>query len=544
MSAAFRPEHVEIGETAQLAGTIDVIENLGHETYVFVDTADGRVCVVVDRALRPRTGEAVRLVECGRSTCTCSMPRPACGLRVTAAAMNPPAAQSRPLVDWLNANFKHWSLLPAVVVFVALTRYPIVNLLRMSVSTIEFRGRHASSGRSPGPQLGRAPDRPGLGPTVVNTLIFVVAAVIVEMVLGLALALLVGGMTRGKGLMRTIMIIPILVPPVAIGSMFKLMYQLRLRAVQPDRWAWSDWVPSAGSARPSLALWSVVLVDIWHWVPFVFLILFAAVEGLPKEVLEAGRVDGATRWQLLWRVTLPLLMPAITVAFLFRAILAFKAFDEVFLLTGGGPGTSSELLSLHLYKVFFEQNQLGYGAMLSVFTIVGVLMLLAAAGSSWPRAPMSTDRRIAVDVIRRGVLDARACARASSAGSCRLAIVLVVGPFLWILMNSFKTQIAILSGAWIFTPTLDSYEDVLFSRRSDFVNGLYTSLIVATVSTAIVLVIGTLARLLAASLSLGALGRGGLLGWMLAFHVIPVSRWSGRGTSCSRNWGCTTRARR
>jgi len=122
-----------------------------------------------------------------------------------------------------------------------------------------------------------------------------------------------------------------------------------------------------------------VLVDVWHWVPFVFLILFAAVEGLPREVLEAGRVDGATRWQLLWRVTLPLLMPAITVAFLFRAILAFKAFDEVFLLTGGGPGTSSELLSLHLYKVFFEQNQLGYGAMLSVFTIVGVMLLLGAA---------------------------------------------------------------------------------------------------------------------------------------------------------------------
>ena len=81
-------------------------------------------------------------------------------------------------------------------------------------------------------------------------------------------------------------------------------------------------------------------------------------------------------------------MPAITVAFLFRAILAFKAFDEVFLLTGGGPGTSSELLSLHLYKVFFEQNQLGYGAMLSVFTIVGVLMLLAAG-----RKLVATKRR-------------------------------------------------------------------------------------------------------------------------------------------------------
>jgi multiple sugar transport system permease protein len=288
-----------------------------------------------------------------------------------------PQRRPRGFVDWLNATFRHWSLLPAVLAFVVLTGYPIVNLLRMSVSTIEFRGGQELWSFTPGRNWSALVSDPGLAPTVVNTLIFVAAAVIAEMVLGLALALVVGSMTRGKGLMRTLMIVPILVPPVAIGSMFKLMYNhdfglfnqiLAVVGLGPVSWLGS----------PSLALWSVVLVDVWHWVPFVFLILFAAVEGLPREVLEAGRVDGATRWQLLWRVTLPLLMPAITVAFLFRAILAFKAFDEVFLLTGGGPGTSSELLSLHLYKVFFEQNQLGYGAMLSIFTIVGVLLLLSA----------------------------------------------------------------------------------------------------------------------------------------------------------------------
>ena len=206
------------------------------------------------------------------------------------------------LVDSLNANFKHWSLLPAVVVFVVLTVYPIVNLLRMSLSTIEFRGGSEIWSFTPGRNWDALLSDPGLGPTVVNTLMFVCAAVIVEMVLGLGLALLVGGMTRGKGVMRTVMIIPILVPPVAIGSMFKLMFNhdfglfnqiLEGIGLGPVSWLGS----------PSLALWSVVLVDIWHWVPFVFLILFAAVEGLPREVLEAGRVDGANRWQLLWRVT-------------------------------------------------------------------------------------------------------------------------------------------------------------------------------------------------------------------------------------------------
>jgi len=291
--------------------------------------------------------------------------------------VTPLPRRPRGAVGWLNATFRHWSLAPAVLLLVLLTVFPALNLLRMSVSTIEFKGGTDVWTFAPRHNLDAMLADPSLGAAIVNTAIFVVVAVAVEMVLGLALALLVGGMARGKGLMRTIMIVPILVPPVAIGSMFKLMYNadfglfnqmLGAAGLGPVSWL--------GSTK--LALWSVILVDVWHWVPFVFLILFAAVEGLPRDVLEAGRVDGATRWQLLTRVTLPLLMPAITVALLFRSILAFKAFDEVFLLTGGGPGTSSELLSLHLYRVFFEQNQLGYGAMLSVLTIVAVLSLLAA----------------------------------------------------------------------------------------------------------------------------------------------------------------------
>ena len=103
-----------------------------------------------------------------------------------------------------------------------------------------------------------------------------------------------------------------------------------------------------------------------------------------------------------------------------------------------------------------------------------------------------------------------------------IAVVLIVGPFLWILMNSFKTQIAILSGAWLFTPTLDSYKDVLLSRRSDFVSGLTTSLIVATVSTAIVLVIATLAAYSLHRFRWARIIVAGFLGWTLAFHVIPV----------------------
>jgi len=288
------------------------------------------------------------------------------------------------VTDLVNRSFRHWSLLPAVALFAVLTLYPMANLVRMGMSTIEFSQGAEVWTFTPMRNLDLLRGDEVIPAAVRNTLVFVVAAVAIEMVLGLALALLVAGVSRGKGLIRTVMILPILVPPVAIGSMWKLLYNydfgifnqaLVALGLPPANWLGST----------SLALWSVVIVDVWHWVPFVFLILFAAVEALPVDVLEAARVDGATRGQVLRRVTLPLLKPAIVVALLFRTILAFKVFDEVYLLTSGGPGTSTELITLHLYKVFFEQNQLGYGALLSLVLIAAIVAFLLVARQATTR---------------------------------------------------------------------------------------------------------------------------------------------------------------
>jgi multiple sugar transport system permease protein len=283
--------------------------------------------------------------------------------------------ETRSAAYWLNRSFRWWSFLPAVFLMAVLTVYPMVNLIWMAGSTIEFtQGRDVWT-FTPGRNLELLLSDRVLRPAFLNTLVFVVVSVAAETVIGLALALLVGKLTRGKGLVRTIMILPILVPPVAIGSMWRLMYNYDFGIFNEIAMSLGfDPVNWLGST--SLALMSVIIVDIWHWVPFVFLILFAAVEALPVDVLEAARVDGATGWQALRHVILPLLRPALMVAITFRSILAFKAFDEVFLLTSGGPGTSTELISLHLYKVFFEQNQLGYGAMLSLAVIGATVAFL------------------------------------------------------------------------------------------------------------------------------------------------------------------------
>jgi multiple sugar transport system permease protein len=245
----------------------------------------------------------------------------------------------------------------------------------MALSTIEFAGGKAVWTFTPRRNLELLLADEVLRDAIVNTLIFVVLSVAIEMVLGFFSALFIACMPRGRNFARTIMILPVLLPAVAIGSMWKLMYNydfglfnqiVGVIGLEPVNWI--------GDTR--WALLSVVIVDVWHWTPFVFLILFAAIEALPQDVLEACRVDGASTWQTIRLVILPLLGPALAVAALFRAIAAFKAFDQVFLLTSGGPGTSTELLSLHLNRVFFEQNQLGFGSMLSLAIIATIAATL------------------------------------------------------------------------------------------------------------------------------------------------------------------------
>jgi multiple sugar transport system permease protein len=274
----------------------------------------------------------------------------------------------RSLLDFLDETFKYWALAPVVILLVLLTVYPVFNLLRMSLSEIDFSAGNVTW-TFVGLKHARAFLEDWLFRTALkNTLIFVVVVVIAEMVLGFVLALVTSGISAGKGVVRTIMVLPILMPAVAIGSMWRLMYNyefgifnqtLKALGLQPQIWL--------GSAQ--LAMPSVMLVDIWHWVPFVFLITLAGLEALPVEVLEAASVDGAGGVQKLRYIIIPLMWPTISVALMFRTIFAFKVFDEIFLLTSGGPGTATEVVSLYIYKVFFGMNQLGYGALVAIVSI-------------------------------------------------------------------------------------------------------------------------------------------------------------------------------
>lgn len=214
-----------------------------------------------------------------------------------------------------------------------------------------------------------------------NTVIFALAAVAGQMVLAFAMALMVSRIVRGRVLYRAIFILPLLIPGIVIGAIWKLMLNydfglvnklLAVFGLMPH-----DWLGS-----PETALFSVIMVDIWHWTPFCFLLFLAGLESLPQDVFEASRMDGASAWQELKHITLPLMVPTIIVTFAFRLIVAFKVFDEVYLLTGGGPGTSTEVLSFTLYQRFFTEDKAGYGSAMSVAIIFIVAILLVIAISA------------------------------------------------------------------------------------------------------------------------------------------------------------------
>lgn len=282
----------------------------------------------------------------------------------------------RPGADRLWRNL---TLAPALVLFGLLTVVPMASLVALSLSSVAWSaGRSTWSFVGVANFLGLAADTL-FRAAIWNTALFAVVGVSLQVVLGFALALLVSSVVHGRTAYRALFLLPILVPGIVIGAIWKLMYSFDFGVINmlagllglPAQ----DWL-----GQSNLALGSVIAVDVWHWTPFCFLLLLAGIESLPQDVFEAARIDGATGWQSLAWVTLPLMAPVIAVTFIFRLILAFKVFDEVYLLTGGGPGTSTEVMSFTIYRRFFTEDRPGYGAAMSLATFLFITLLIVVAG--------------------------------------------------------------------------------------------------------------------------------------------------------------------
>jgi len=207
------------------------------------------------------------------------------------------------------------------------------------------------------------------------TLRFAFFCVSIEMVLGVGLALLLDRNVRGMSLLRTMFILPMMIAPVVVGLMWRYMYH-------PTVGTFNRTLDSLGLPKVDWlgqhALTSVIIADIWQWTPFIFILSLAALQSLPRSALEAARIDGATPWQQIWYIKLPLMMPVLIVTGLLRLIDAFKVLEVILVLTEGGPGLSTEILALRISRTATEFRELGVAAAMSNFLLL--LLLLFTVG--------------------------------------------------------------------------------------------------------------------------------------------------------------------
>jgi len=204
---------------------------------------------------------------------------------------------------------------------------------------------------------------------------FVALSVAIETVLGLALALFCLREFRGVRLLRTVLIVPMVITPVVVAIVFRLIYAGDVGMLTAISQALGGGqVHILGD--PVRAFIGIVALDVWEWTPLMFLILLAGLQTLPVEPFEAARVDGAGAWRSFVDHTLPMLRPVLAVAIVLRAIDAFGTFDQVFVLTRGGPGEATRLISLYGYDAAFKFQQTGYAA--ALFVTVGLVVLAFA----------------------------------------------------------------------------------------------------------------------------------------------------------------------
>ncbi|MCA9948182.1 MAG: sugar ABC transporter permease [Anaerolineales bacterium] len=213
---------------------------------------------------------------------------------------------------------------------------------------------------------------------------YVVLSVGLELVLGFALALLLREQFTGSGIVTTLILIPMMLSPVIVGLFWKLMYNpaygyfnyllgFSNPASAPD-WLASRW---GGQPMPGLALWAVIIVDVWMWTPFVALLIYSGLKAIPDYLYEAAVIDRASSWFQFRRITLPQVAPLMLIAVLFRTIEAFtKSFDLVMGMTGGGPGGQTEVVAIRIYQqAFLGQFQTGRSSALAYMVLIVIIAI-------------------------------------------------------------------------------------------------------------------------------------------------------------------------
>lgn len=290
---------------------------------------------------------------------------------------NAPAGPLASISALANRHVKWVFTLPALAFTFAMVLFPVIYTLVLSLTDAEGSIQRSFGFVGAENFVELLTDFPRFWPAVGRTLVFTVVAVLVELVLGLGIALLLRKPFRGQGIVRVVILMPLVATPVAAAMMWLLIFEPTIGFANelmgllhlPEQ----GWISDPGQALPTL-----IFVDVWQWTPMVTLILLAGLSALPEEPEEAALVDGANAWQRLTLVTLPALAPAVAAAVLLRSIDAFKTFDILYATKGRGGGSlhEAETLNILAYSLSFEYNEYGLA---SAVLVVFFLFIVAFA---------------------------------------------------------------------------------------------------------------------------------------------------------------------
>ena len=274
---------------------------------------------------------------------------------------------------WLTSEHPLGWLMPATATLVIFGLYPILYAVWLSLHR-----RHPvtrSNQWNPEWNWGRALGDERVWDAISITYFYTGTALIIQLSLGLGIALLLDSDRRGFGLMRALMTLPLVVPPAVTGMMFLLMYNASFGVISRSLYALDFLSPDKPIlATGSTALWGVIVADVWQWTPFMVLIMLAGLRALPKDPFEAAAIDGANAFQAFFRLTLPMLSKIIAIAVLIRGIDLFRVYDYVKVMTDSGPGTATETLTAYAGTIYFKSADFPMASTVAILTLILVII--------------------------------------------------------------------------------------------------------------------------------------------------------------------------
>jgi multiple sugar transport system permease protein len=289
-------------------------------------------------------------------------------------ASNTPASVARRLQGLSDRAIAWWFIGPTILLLLAINIFPLVWTIYLSFTNFRANRPNQEIEWVGLKNYARVLSDGDIWYTLQVTAHFLCWTIVLQTLLGFALALLINKQFRGHGFWTTVILLPMMLSPAVVGNFWTFLYQPQIGLFNYVFSFFTGVDPSSfemiGSVN--LAPWAIVIVDTWMWTPYVMLICLAGLRSIPDDIYEAAEVDRASQWRQFWSITVPMVLPFLMLAVLFRGIENFKMFDLVVELTSGGPGSITELASINLKREAFEKWRTGYSSAFAIILFVTV----------------------------------------------------------------------------------------------------------------------------------------------------------------------------